>query len=68
MNTKFLVENIMQAMMMMMIRILYGGNDDRNIIQTMMMMMMIKIFWDEHFIMNEESDFAKRLDLNARKK
>ena len=54
----------MQAMMMMMIRILYGGNDDRNIIQTMM----IKIFWDEHFIMNEESDFAKRLDLNARKK
>ena len=64
MNTKFLVENIMQAMMMMMIRILYGGNDDRNIIQTMM----IKIFWDEHFIMNEESDFAKRLDLNARKK
>ena len=48
MNTKFLVENIMQAMMMMMmmIRILYGGNDDGNIIQTMTM---IKIFWDEHF-------------------
>ena len=46
MNTKFLVENIMQAVMMMMIRISYGGNDDGNIIQTMMMM---TIFWDEHF-------------------